>query len=132
MSRSETAVTRALSARARNRLRRRTLVLIVVAVVALLVPALALATQFFSGTLQSGQFSAASGGAVSDQTQKNSGSGCALTYFNIVGSQVYQTCSNTTYTVSAQMATGHSPANNPACGARFASVNVTCRYFNGF
>jgi hypothetical protein len=114
--------------------RKRTLVVLLVATVALLLPALALATQFFSGTLQTGQFASAGSSvtAVSDQTQKNSGSGCALTFFNIVGSNVYQTCSNTTFTVSAQEATGHSPAADPACGARYASVNVTCRYFNGF
>jgi hypothetical protein len=105
--------------------------MLLVGVVALSLPAIALATQFFSGTLQAGQFASASGGAVSDQTQKNSGSGCALTYFNIVGSNVYSTCGNTTFTVSAQQATGHSPANNPACGAANAAVNVTCRYFNG-
>ena len=118
----------------RHPMRRRAFVLLAVASIALLVPALALATQFFSGTLLGGQFSAASTSAVSDQTQKNSGSGCALTFFNIVGSQVYQTCSNSTFTVSAQTATGHSPANNPACGAKngLGSVNVTCRYFNGF
>lgn len=115
-------------------LRKRTLVVLLVATVALLLPAVALATQFFSGTLQAGQFASAGSSvtAVSDQTQKNSGSGCVLTFFNIVGSNVYQTCSNTTFTVSAREATGHSPAADPACGARYASVNVTCRYFNGF
>jgi hypothetical protein len=78
-------------------MRRRMLVLFVVALVALLVPTLALATQFFSGALSNGQFTYASTTAVSDQTQKNSGSGCALTFFNIVGSNVYQTCANTTF-----------------------------------
>jgi hypothetical protein len=116
-----------------RQLHKKALVVLLVATVALLLPALALAVQFFSGTLQSGQYASAGSNvtAVSDQTQKNSGSGCALTFFNIVGSNVYQTCSNTTFTVSAQEATGHSPAADPACGARYASVNVTCRYFNG-
>ena len=49
-------------------MRRRAFVLLAVASIALLVPALALATQFFSGTLLGGQFSAASTSAVSDQT----------------------------------------------------------------
>lgn len=111
---------------------KKTLVVLLVATVALLLPAIALATQFFTGTLQAGQFASVNVTAVSDQTQKNSGSGCALTFFNIVGSKVYQTCANTTFTVSAQEATGHSPAANPACGARAGSVNVVCRYFNGF
>lgn len=105
----------------------------VIGLVALALPAAALATQFFSGNIPAGGFAQAAGfSADSDQTQKNSGSGCALTFFNTPGSNIYQFCSNMTFTVSAQSATGHDPAANPACGAKFNSVNVTCRWFTGF
>lgn len=114
--------------------------------IALAIPAVALATNYWgfnyiSSSSPTGQcyLNGGAAGTVcvnttsdSSQVQKNGG-GCVDFGYYVSGSVIITLCSDTTQTISAQSATGHDPAGPPFCAYHSgAKAYIQCRYFNGF